>query len=127
MTNCEDLDADDVLQQFKEQDGIEKRIGILKGPLHVHPLWLHKDERLISLVLVVMIALLVYCLLEHLARQAQHLLTGRAILDLFTSYTVVLVCFADNSQIWLYPELSPPQAELLSSLDLPSPQLTLML
>lgn len=74
-----------------------------------------------------MIALLVYCLLEHLARQAQHLLTGRAILDLFTSYAVVLVCFADHSQIWLYPELSPPQAELLSSLDLPSPQLTLML
>ena len=127
VTNCEDLDADDVLQQFKEQDGVEKRIGVLKGPLQVHPLWLHKDERLISLVLVVMIALLVYCLLEHLARQAQRLLTGRAILDLFTSYTVVLVRFADDSQIWLYPDLSPPQADLLSSLELPSPQVSLML
>jgi transposase len=127
VTNCEDLGENETLQQFKEQDGVEKRIGILKGPLQVHPLWLHKDERLIGLVLVVMIALLVYCLLEHLARQAQRFLTGRAILDLFASYTVVLVRFADDSQIWLYPELSPPQTELLSSLELPSPQATLML
>ena len=50
---------------MKEQDVAEKRFTILKGPLQVHPLWLHKDERLVSLVLVVMIALLVYCLLEH--------------------------------------------------------------
>lgn len=127
VTDCWDLSADEVLQRVKEQDVAEKRIAILKGPLQVHPLWLHKDERLVSLVLVVMIALLVYCLLEHLVRQAQRHLTGRAILDLFASYTLVLIRFADGSQIWLYPELSPAQADLLTRLNFPLPQATLML
>ena len=50
-----------MLQHLKEQDQIEKRLWVLKGPLQIHPLWLHKDQRLVSLVLVLMIALLVYC------------------------------------------------------------------
>jgi transposase len=61
VTNRWEVSADEVLQRMKEQDVAEKRFAILKGPLRVHPLWLHKDERLVSLVLVVMIALLVYC------------------------------------------------------------------
>lgn len=127
VTNRWDLDADQVLARVKEQDVAEKRFAILKGPLRVHPLWLRKDERLVSLVLVVMIALLVYCLLEHLVRQAQRRLTGRALLEIFTNYTVVLVSFADGSQIWAYPELAPPQLALLNDLGLPLPQQTLRL
>ncbi len=75
-----------VLQHFKQQDLSEKRFAIVKDPLQIHPLWLHKDERLVSLVLIIMLALLVYCLLEHLVRQAQRYLTGRALLELFGSY-----------------------------------------
>jgi len=112
---------------MKEQDVAEKRFAILKGPLQVHPLWLHKDERLVRLVLVVMIALLVYCLLEHLVRQAQRHLTGRTWLELFANYTVVWVRFADESQMWTYPELAPPQSQLLNDLGLPLPQQSLML
>ena len=127
VTNRWDLDADQVLAQMKEQDVAEKRFAILKGPLQVHPLCLHKDERLVSLVLVVMIALLVYCLLEHLVREAQRHLTGRALLELFANYTVVLVSFADGSHRWTYPELAPPQSQLLNDLGLPLPESTLML
>lgn len=126
-TNRWDLAADQVLARMKEQDVAEKRFAILKGPLQIHPLCLHKDERLVSLVLVVMIALLVYCLLEHLVRQAQRHLTGRALLEMFANYTVVLVSFADGSRIWAYPELAPPQSQLLTDLGLPLPQSTLML
>lgn len=127
VTNRWGLSADAVLRRMKAQDLVEKRFAILKGPLQVHPLWLHKDERLVSLVLVVMLALLVYCLLEDLVRQAQRHLTGRAILEIFASYTVVLLQFADGSQMWAYPDLSPPQADLLARLGFPSPQATLML
>lgn len=127
VTNRWDLEVDQVLTQVKAQDVAEKRFAILKGPLQVHPLWLHKDERLVSLVLVVMIALLVYCLLEHLVRQAQRRLTGRAVLEIFMNYTVVLVSFADGSRMWAYPELAPPQSALLNDLGLPLPQQTLML
>jgi hypothetical protein len=87
----------DVLRHFKEQDQIEKRFWVLKGPLQIHPLWLHKDERLVGLVPVLMIALLIYCLLEYLAGQAQHQLTGRALLEAFAAYTVVLLRFNDGS------------------------------
>lgn len=127
LTNDGNLSADDVLGHFKEEDQVEKRFWVLKGPLQIHPLWLHKDERLVSLVLILMIALLIYCLLEYLVRQAQHYLTGRALLDAFASYMVVLLHFADGSQMWTYPQLTALQADLLAALDLPSPQATLML
>ena len=127
LTNCEDLSADEVLQHLKAQDQIEKRFWVLKGPLQIHPLWLHKDERLVSLVLVLMIALLLYCLLEYLVRQAQRQLTGRALLEAFAGYTVVLLRFADGSQLWTFPELTALQADLLSALNFPRPQMSLML
>jgi transposase len=127
LTNCCNLSAADVLRHFKEQDQVEKRFGVLKGPLQVHPLWLHKDERLVGLVLVLMIALLIYCLLEYLARQAQRQLTGKALLEAFAAYTVVLLRFSDESQLWTFPELSTLQADLLAAFDLPTPQATLML
>jgi transposase len=127
VTNRWDLSALEVLQRFKQQDLTEKRFAIVKGPLQIHPLWLHKDERLVSLVLVVMLALLVYCLLEHLVRQAQRYLTGRALLELFRSYTVVLLQFADGSRVWTYPELTSLQTDVLERLRFPTPQATLML
>ena len=127
VTNCWDLSADDVLSAMKGQDVAEKRFAVFKGPLQVHPLWLHKDERLVSLVLIIMLALLVYCLLEHLVRQTQRSLTGRAILDIFALYSVVLLRLADGSALWTYPDLAPLQSELLQDLGFPSPQATLML
>ncbi|MDL1894730.1 IS1634 family transposase [Anaerolineae bacterium CFX7] len=127
VTNRWDLSALEVLQHFKQQDLAEKRFAIVKGPLQIHPLWLHKDERLVSLVLIVMLALLVYCLLEHLVRQAQRHLTGRALLELFGSYMVVLLQFADGSCLWTYPALTSMQTDVLERLRFPTPQMTLML
>ncbi len=106
VTDRWEVSADEVLQRMKEQDLAEKRLATVKGPLQIHPLWLHKDERLVSLVLIVMLALLVYCLLEHLVRQAQYHLAGRTILETFAAYTVVLLQFADGSHLWTYPELT---------------------
>jgi membrane-anchored glycerophosphoryl diester phosphodiesterase (GDPDase) len=58
------------------------------------------------LVLVLMIALLVYCLLEYLVRQAQRQLTGRVLLEVLAGYTVVRLRFADGRQLWTFPELT---------------------
>lgn len=127
LTNYWGISATEVLRHLKGQDQIEKRFWVFKGPLQIHPLWLHKDERLVSLVLVLMIALLIYCLLEHLVRQAQRQLTGRALLEAFAGYTIVLLRFADGSQLWTFPELTARQVELLTVLDLPSPQVSLVL
>ncbi len=127
ITNRWEVSANEVLQRVKEQDVAEKRFAIVKGPLQIHPLWLHKDERLVSLVLIVMLALLVYCLLEHLVRQTQPHLTGRTILESFAAYTVVLLQFADGSHLWTYPQLTTAQAARLADLAFAQPQTTLML
>jgi len=60
-------------------------------------------------------------------RQAQRHLTGRALLEAFAGYSVVLVRFGDGSQLWLHSDLTPVQADLLSALGFPAPQVTLML
>lgn len=127
VTNRWDLSAAEVLQRVKQQDLAEKRFALVKGPLQVHPMWLHKDERLVSLVLVVMLALLIYCLLEYLVRQLQRQITGRALLELFASYTVVLLQFVDGSRLWTFPELTPMQADVIERLRFAPPQITLML
>lgn len=127
ITNGREWSAAEVLQRFKAQDIAEKRFAVFKGPLQVHPLGLHKDERLVSLVLIILLALLVYSWLEHLVRQAQRHLTGRAILETFATYGVVRLEFADGSGKWTYPALAPLQSELLQVLEFPLPQATLML
>ncbi len=127
VTNRWDLSTDEVLERLKAQDVAEKRFAVFKGPLQVHPLWLHKDERVVSLVLIVLLALLVYCLLEHLVRQAQRHLTGRTLLDLFAAYAVVRLQFTDGSGLWTYPELTSAQSDVLKDLGFPLPQTILML
>ena len=54
-----------------------------------------------------MIAVLLYRLLEYLVRQAQRQLTGRALLEAFAGYTVVLLRFADGSQALASKNLPP--------------------
>ncbi len=82
---------------------------------------------MVSLVLIVLLALLVYCLLEHLVRQAQRHLTGRSLLDLFAPYAVVHLQFADGSGLWAYPALTRAQSDVLKDLGFPLPQTILML
>ena len=56
-----------MLTHFKRQDRIEKRIGTIKGPIRVRPMFLHKQERIESLVFICMLSLLVFSILEMLA------------------------------------------------------------
>jgi transposase len=57
-----------VLQAYKEQHGIEQNYGFLKDPLVVNSLFLKKPERIEALGLVVLLALLVWRLIERTLR-----------------------------------------------------------
>ena len=60
--------AGDVLRAYKEQHGIEQNYGFLKDPLNVNSLFLKKPERIEALGLVLLLALLLWRLVERTLR-----------------------------------------------------------
>jgi transposase len=58
----------DVLRAYKEQHGIEQNYGFLKDPLIVNSLFLKKPERIEALGLVLLLALLLWRLIERTLR-----------------------------------------------------------
>jgi transposase len=60
--------AGEVLRAYKEQHGIEQNYGFLKDPLIVNSLFLKKPERIEALGLVLLLALLLWRLVERTLR-----------------------------------------------------------
>jgi transposase len=60
--------ARDVLQAYKEQHGIEQNFAFLKAPLIVNRLFLKKPERIEALGVVLLLALLIWRLIERSLR-----------------------------------------------------------
>lgn len=118
-TNHPHLSADDALAHFKAQDGVEKRLAVVKGPLRVRPVFLHKDERIDVLVLVNMLALLLYAILELLVRRAGLPYTARKALKAFAPLGASYTDFVDGSHLRKADPLSPLQHQLLSALQFP--------
>ena len=124
VTNS-DLSADEMLIAYKQQSTAEGRFGIIKGPVPIRPIHLRKEERIRSLVFLTMLALVVYTILEWLVRRRtpgrKRPWTGRAILEVFEEFSVVLHIFQDGSRLWLPPPLSDQQKIFWDALDLPDP------
>jgi transposase len=60
--------AEEVLQAYKDQHGIEQNFAFLKDPLIVNSLFLKKPERIEALGLVLLLALLLWRLMERQMR-----------------------------------------------------------
>ncbi|MCP4455346.1 MAG: hypothetical protein GY809_28125, partial [Planctomycetes bacterium] len=69
-TNAPTLSATKTLTLFKAQDGVEKSNRTLKGPLLIRPIYLHSDQRIESLVFIILLALLVRVLLQVRCQRA---------------------------------------------------------
>jgi transposase len=121
-TNDPALDADQMLARSKRRDVPEKRYALVKGPLAVRPVYLHKQERVHALVFCTMVALLLFALLELLARRAGLSQSGQTLLAEFISLAVIVLVFADGSTLRRLSNLSPPLAATLQALGLPSAQ-----
>lgn len=120
-TNRPDLDADQVLHLFKGQDEVEKRFRSVKGPLHLHPLFVRSDARIEGLVLVTMLAVLVRAILERLCRQQGLEMSADRVLRGFATLQAVDVTWVDGGvQRWA-TALTPFQAQVLQTLQWPLP------
>lgn len=58
------------LEEYKKQQTAERRFPMVKGAKHVGPMFLKRPERVEALGYVLIMALLVYSLIERRARQA---------------------------------------------------------
>lgn len=120
-TNAPHLSANEALTLFKGQDGVEKRFRALKGPLQVHPLFVHTDRRIEGLVFITLLALLVPALLERAGRQGGLPFTAQRLFQGFRSLQAVDLTWADGSVQRRVAELTPFQAQVLKTLGWPAP------
>lgn len=59
----------ELLQSYKEQYGIERNFSFLKDPLIVNDMFLKKTERIEVLASILLMALMIWNLIEHMLRQ----------------------------------------------------------
>ena len=118
-TNAPTLSADEQLATSKQRDVPEKRYALLKGPLAVRPVFLHKQERILSLVGCTMMALLVFALLEWAARRVGEPASGTRLLARFAELRVLILSFHDGSRSRRVTGLDPHDADLLHNLGWP--------
>jgi transposase len=121
-TNAPHLDAHATQALFKGQDGVEKRFRVVKGPLVVHPLFVRTDRRIEGLVFVTLLALLVRAILERVCRQHGLPLTAERLFRQFAPLQAVDLTWADGSRQRQASASSDFQAEVLSSLHWPTPE-----
>jgi len=87
----------------------------------VRPMFLHKQERIESLVFIYILALLVFSILEMLAKRAGVSMTGESILKQFQTSTVIQTTFRDGSCWKQLVPLTQFQSEFIQALGLPDP------
>ena len=102
----EKMSALDVFHAYKRQFGVEDSFRTLKNPLKIRPLFVHKTERLQALIFIIMLALIVYSLLELLlVRNGLHYSLQRA-LQLLSSLVLVQLLLPDQE---LSFQIAPPE------------------
>jgi hypothetical protein len=118
-TNAAHLSADEQLAASKQRDVPEKRYALIKGPLAVRPVSLHKQARILSLVFCTLVALLLFALLEWVARQVGERASGTALLARFADLRVLVLAFRDGSRSRRVTGLDDRDAALLRALGWP--------
>jgi transposase len=118
-TNHGRLTANDALTIFKGQDGVEKRIGGIKGPLRVRPVFLHSDERIQGLVFFTLVGLLVRAILEMRLRRAGLTYSATKVLSQFATLSALDLTFQDGSRQREIAALTSFQQQVLVALGLP--------
>ncbi|HEY8741710.1 MAG TPA: hypothetical protein VIU62_01320 [Chloroflexota bacterium] len=108
--NDPSLDPEQMLASAKRRDVPEKRFALVKGPLAVRPVYLHKQDRIQALVFCTMVALLVFALLELLAHRVGFTASRRTLLAQFASLAVLILVLHDGSALYLVTGLAPPLA-----------------
>jgi transposase len=120
-TNAPHLSASKTLTLFKAQDGVEKSNRTLKGPLRIRPIYLHSDQRIESLVFIILLALLIRVLLQVRCQRAGLSVSTDRLLAGFAPLTATELTFVDGSRLCQLGPLTPFQGQVLAALQFPAP------
>ncbi len=90
--------ADVVFTRFREQNLVEHVNRQFKGPIAVRPVFLHSPHRIEALIFLLMIALMIYFLLQRIYRQntpddapvTEHRATAATLLKAFQGYAIII-------------------------------------
>src|SRR5699024_8137246 len=106
LDDTEEWSSKRVLREYKEQQSVERRFPVVKDPKRVGPVFLDRPDRVEALGYVLLMALLVYSLIERRARAAlmnadepmklsggptSYRPTGRRVLERFENMRVVRI------------------------------------
>ena len=126
-----------LLRQWKQEEQIERRFSAWKGPLQVRPVFVTSNARMAALVLLLHLALMLYCLLEREARrqlaaqgrqQVRNLLAGHvdavptgANMLLALQHLFLIIEESEHGREYVMTELLPVQATLWRLLGIRQP------
>jgi len=116
VTNDPTLSPQRMFELYRAKDGVEKDFRLCKSQLQVSPLYVHKDPRIQSMLLLNMLALLAYTVLERQARQTGLALTTRRMMEQLDSLSVIETQAVDGSRFYRLTPLSQEQAQLIAAL-----------
>lgn len=122
----------DVLRTHKDQIQVERRIGNLKGPLAVAPMYLKNPQRMAGLLFILMWALMIMALME---RQVRRRLAGKPMYGLYPErrpskaptgvrlieafeYLCVILVEEDSQTTRYLGDLDDTQRQILELLDM---------
>jgi transposase len=120
-TSRKELTAEEMLKIYKKRDISEKTFSTLKGTLYIRPVFLHKEERIESLVLLSIIALLVYSILKMQLIEKEVKMSADKALYAFRNYGVMYIHFIDDSVYKSAEDLNEMQKFILDKLGFPYP------
>lgn len=122
-----------VLVEYKEQIHVERRIGDMKGPLAIAPMFIEKPQRIAGLMQILLWSLMALTLMERDVRRSLKgkpmygiypenrpcpAPTGRGILECFEELSIVVV--KHKGQTWRrLGELNPVQRQLVNMMGIP--------
>lgn len=130
-TTLRDWTAERVVEGYRSRYLVESRIRNMKNELVVRPVFLHNDGRIRALVFVSVLALMVYTLMEIVARRSKIAsvwgnrnapITARQLLLLFGRIGLVELTMKDRSRLRVIERLDPLQLRVLKRLGLPMPE-----
>ncbi len=107
VTNDWSLSHQHMFQLYRDKDGVEKRFHICKSDLQVSPVYLHQDQRIASMLMLNMLALLAYSLLERQLRQQGLNLTTRQLIKRLQHLSLIETRCHDGSCVRRLTPLDP--------------------
>jgi hypothetical protein len=113
VTNDWSLSHHEMLRLYRQKDGVEKCFHICKDDLAVSPLYLHQDQRIATMLLINMLALLAYTLLQRQVRQQGLQITTRRLIQRLEPLTLIETHCWDGSALRRLAHVDPDLLTLL--------------